>query len=518
MNIFIFFLAYFLVSSASAIDLCSKLESVFGLKKDAVEILRASQLEALNNDPNSFCNNNMLRSYLEEKSKNKTQISKMSDQEVRDAAKIMNDKERSRGFTSLPLVKDKEGVAATAIMLPEGGSLFKDGKKETLASVIQEAEKVINSDPCKYHNQTGQSFAEVIHDSGLSPQDYMKMMDKALIFGPAIICSEITGVTQALSCSNAFKRMTDKMKQRGNPPRTSMPELLDKIINSGQFDHGLKIAASKIIAKAKHPNEIKADLFTDVRDSFQEAGYSENEATQLTFETLGMIATAGPALKDRLHDLAFDGDRWPTVTALTTIASLTPYLDYYSSVQKRNLYSFPPGISGQCDTSKSYYFWMAAYLARAETLEGTPPEAAAGAAYSAAKAYHVVGNLTDRPGASALFKEDTFSPESNINRVDLAYASAGALYGAGINTKNPINVDNGIARSIEKSVVAPKLSKAEAIEATKPFYAYGYYKFKSMFAPNEIFEAQSKGRNFEASAQAPFTQNTFKPSPKIQCK
>lgn len=498
-------------STANASDTCTKSDIISGTRKESAEITRIAQLEALRTNANSFCNYNKLRSDLENyptqpsQALGKSIVRQMSDKDVLKTDQAMDTANDTDGYTgvfeSVPLESYRQGVARDNIVMPssEGGMGAPNGKN--FQQVLDKAEAVINSNPCGLSDQKGsQTFADLKTDNGLDsisgdPTDSLlaKAVEKITPVAAAGACYELTSISQISSCSKSVMKMQNKMRQRDS--FTSMPDLLDKIVNSGAFDKGLQIAAKKIIENARHSDQVKSDAFTDIKESFQQAGYSVKAAEQMTFETLGMISTAGPSLGRSFSDLSFPKDRWPTVTSLTAIASLTQYLDFHTA-KNGHVYSFPPGVKGSCDTSKSYYFWMAAYLSRSAAQEGAAPATASAAAYTACKGYHVLGNLTNRRGSSDFFTEDTFSPESNVNRADLAYASSGALYGAGVDLKTPLSIDDGIAISIQNSKVSPALTEANAEKAASPFRGFGYYKFKDMFAPNEIYESQEKDRDF----------------------
>jgi len=485
------------------------------LKTASYEILKTAQLTELEADPNKFCNKNMLLRYVEANPNSFDNTRAMSYEDIEASANSTLDQKSSGGFVSIPILNDKQGVA-TAGILYDKDSNFWSTKKKSFSEVLAGAEMIINSDPCSFPKHKGQKITDVIRDKGLSPV-YSTAMEAAKTVAPVAVCAELVAIKNSFGCAGAFNRMADSMIQKGNPPLTSMPELLNEVLNSKKYDKGLKIAANKIINMAQNPETISTDLFTELKNSFKESGYTDAISEKMTFDTLGMIATAGPALNIRINKLEFAGDRWPTVAALTSIASLAPYLDYHAS-KKGSLYSFPPGITGQCDTSKSYHFWMAAYLARSEAAAGTSPDSAASAAYSAAKMYHVVGNLTNRGGAGRLLMHDTLSPVANIIRADLSYASAGALFGAGIDTKTPINVDKGISVSISKSEDVWKLSLEEAINEIKPIRFFGYNKFKDKFAPNEIFKTQVYGKKFKPLTKSPVANQTADVrTPNSQC-
>lgn len=477
---------------------------------DDAEVMRKTQLQLLQINANNFCNSIKLRSYVEDSTKNKSLVRQMSDSDVIKLAMQLEAKDGTQDssysfggdFETIPLVDIRSGMARDNILLPGLDSRGLDNTT-SLQKALDMAVQAMDSSPCLLQDHVGgESFEELKADSGLdvisgddsadeTPME--KMVAKLMPTAVASVCAELAPLQDSFACSKAVLHMQDKMRQRDN--LISMPDLLDKIINSGAFDQGLKLAANIIIANARHPDQVKSNLFADIKTAFQQAGYNAVTAEEMTFDVLGMVATGGPAMSARLGQLNFSHDRWPVVTALTVVASLPQYIDFYTG-QEGHIYSLPAGVIGSCDTSKTYYFWMSAYLARSAAQEGLPPQTAAVAAYSACKGYHVFGNMTNRDG-SELFTEDTFSPESDVNRVDLVYASSGALFGAGMDLSKPLSVDSGLAVSIQNSKFSPAMTDGDAQKESSSIAGrFGYSIFLSKFAVNTVFKYQAQGRSF----------------------
>ena len=469
------------------------------------EIEKVNEIQKLEKDPRLFCDNNMLRRHLNASSK-KFDSNIVSDSDLLEIVEKQYEEEEKggldRGFLALPFKKKAELMGKSHILLPNDfGFVGSDSQLEKLSlmQTLEETEKTINENPCKLPDHSGTDLDEIKRNRGVLPLEESTITSMGKTAGTLYTCGELVSLTHINSCKNSMQKIINRVAQRGGartPPLTSMPELLDKVINSGQFDKGLKIAAKKIIHKVKNPEKIESDIFTDLKSSFKEAGYSDSISEQLSFETLGLISTAGPALNIRLNKIAFKKDRWPTVTALTAIASLLPALDFHSA-KKGKPYSFPPGVKANCNTSKSYHFWQTAYQSRKELMEGASPESASAAAFNVSKLYHVTGNLTNRAGASTLFLHPSISPVSNIVRADLSYASAGALYGAGLQHDEPIDIDKGISELINSTPMLPKLSSKESESAVSPVKGFGYFRFKEQFKPDVVYRAHSEGKEFK---------------------
>ena len=177
------------------------------------------------------------------------------------------------------------------------------------------------------------------------------------------------------------------------------------------------------------------------------------------------------------------------------------------------MYSLPPGVTATCDTSKSYHFWMNAYLSRDSVLAGHSPQGAAAAAYSLSKLYPIFGNLTNR-SMGAIFKHPTFSPATQIVRADLAYATAGALYGA--NIKGAINIDQGISTLIDNSRIVSGLGLDQLRETVNMSNFYGYSRFGTMFSPNSFYNSIPK--EFSPVKKAQFSQQIVNKLKPLNCR
>lgn len=493
-------LIIFFSSYAEAIDgnSCDARSPVHYFSNSMEDIIKSYESLTFKTDPKKFCDNGMLRRFLEANTKNKDEIANMSDaQVIQKANELANKDGGGGGFMSLPIQKYAEEVVKGGILLVNNNGVFSnfDSNKKTLNQIIDEAQITINSDPCIHPKHDGANLKLFVDKSGVKPYDDNFIISAAEKMGPTVLCAELVSILKSTSCGRSFNNVVDSLKQRGSPPLTSMPKLLDSIVNSGKFDSGLKVAANKLIAKIKNPNQIQSDIFTDLKESFIQSGSNPSDAEDMAFKTLGMIGTAGAALNIRLNKIEFQGNRWPTVTALSTISALIPLLDFYSSKNGGKIYSFPNNVEVKCNTSKSYHFWMAAYLARVEVQSGQAPEIAAAAAFSSSKIYHVVGNLTNRWGAGAFFSHRPFSPATNIVRADLSYASAGAIFGAG--AQQGIDIDEGITMLMNKSSILQRLTKEEILNEVKPTNFFGYGRFKKIFAPNEVFQSQIANKTFK---------------------
>ena len=122
------------------------------------------------------------------------------------------------------------------------------------------------------------------------------------------------------------------------------------------------------------------------------------------------------------------------------------------------LYSWPNGVSGFCNTQKSYHFWMAAYLSRELSKQGFNSESSMLGTYTAAIGYQLnrdQGRVAEKSKnySENVIVRSVFDPVINIIRADLAYAAAGARYGSqyGRGNVKSISIDKSLINMIEHS-------------------------------------------------------------------
>lgn len=290
-----------------------------------------------------------------------------------------------------------------------------------------------------------------------------------------------------LACGHALKRAVEMASI--SSANYSFPDLYRKVLTDPSYDRGLIDAALLLTGRAEAKDANGADLFSDLKTSFQTTGDSEKAAEEKAWDIVGLIGTGGANLGWRVMGLNAERENTQSAVALTAIASLAPLLDSYSGKGK-HIYSYPRSVKTTCDMGKSYHFWLTAYLARRLAQEGTDPKVASLAAFTAQKGYEMFSKTQGRYPHLVL-SSDLFSYYPNTIRTDLAFSAAGAIYGA----KSPrgrepkLNVDEGIRRNVRGAWPVVKLTeqKAKSLSAMKyaalfwavinPNAAYHYYEW-----------------------------------------
>lgn len=514
---------YFLSTTAHASPTCGTPQQTKNPALFAQQLLKAAKVNEATVDTKKFCDSEITKRFIN----SKTPVGVKSDDwsQVEIAKKLQEYKDSSGGFMSLPTLESRSETAKQSILLPQTiavGMGNPDNYGMSFAEVLQKAEAGLKGSPCEFPEQAGPTADELIAESGLgydreapapfelslkvlrnAPQLISQWSEKAAFdtakkLGPIVLCAELVSTPESFRCGKAVESIEKTMRQR--QMTTSAPELIKEVLISGAYDKALKKVALKMIDYSRDPKKISGDIFTELKTRFIESGAHAAQAEDMAFKTLGLIATGGAALYNRLSHVRLASDRRTVQTALTTIAALLPVVDFQAQSNGKKLYSFPPQVKVTCDTSKSYHFWMAAYLAREQANAGNSIQVSATAAYTSAKTYHVLGNLTNRrPGT--IFMHGSYAAVSNVIRADLSYSAAGAFFGASSSSENAIDIDEGIRTSLEESDVKPALSAEEAANVSGVIKRFGYGEFKERLAPNKIFTHMRDSNQFSSVAK-----------------
>ncbi len=268
----------------------------------------------------------------------------------------------------------------------------------------------------------------------------------------------------------------------------TQPQLYREFLNDTTYTDGLRRAALKVLDKAAS-GASSGDLFSDLRASFAESGFSAERADDATWKTLALLATGGPNTGRRTLHMRAAPEVFSTKVSLSVLSTLAPYLDSLS-IASGHPYSYPPDVHTTCDTGKPYHFWLTAYLARSLVREGTSPRAAAAAAFLGEKGYQMMSESETRDPRQP-FREPFLAAYSNSVRMDLAVASAGAAYGAGAEAPD---IDEGVRRVVLASEPLPRLGSREASLLFDVPPAFGL-AWEHLMAPDEafhLFESQLK--------------------------
>jgi len=196
------------------------------------------------------------------------------------------------------------------------------------------------------------------------------------------------------------------------------------------------------------------------------------------WNVLAVLASRGANFY-KLFEYASKKD-FRTIAALGVIASASLYFDSLSP----NLFSFPRGVQVNCDSGKSYHFWMSAYLARRFGSKW--------AAYITDVGYQMKSKTEFRDPNRA-FTEAWDSSANQKIRLDLAYSAAGAEYGEFEREKHLgeqapksdfyFDVDASLDRLETSSERLAPVSKADAADLWNDFGVPAFYRWNRIFHP-----------------------------------
>lgn len=240
--------------------------------------------------------------------------------------------------------------------------------------------------------------------------------------------------------------------------------LVEEKINDPVFASGALRAAIHVetrIEATEHglknrDDDPTGDLLTDLTAGFREVTQTDDEALNGAFQLLALYSTHGPISHDFLRPL-ITRENYPLFYALSVIGTGMTVLNSKTALNLQQ-YSYPLAVHGGCDNGKPYHFWMAAYLARESLKKYGNPKAATLASYLAEAGYQFqTTTLGHVPGK--WFTLPCRSIENDRIRLDLAWAAAGAYYGA---TGNEISADDVLTLSLKSIKCDPPISEAES--------------------------------------------------------
>ena len=315
----------------------------------------------------------------------------------------------------------------------------------------------------------------------------------------SVLCGYFDPI-RAIRCGDILGKIYQFMRPLDGGPNGKIAiaaiPILDSFLNRKNITVPLANAAVKGLRKMKLLMGGRSGalhdyggLYGDIYSSFREANFSESESADLTWETLGVISTRGP--NTAFLAPYYRKDQYYLFLAVEVLSKIPLVIDSFLAKSGKS-YSLPYFFTTRCNYGKSYHFWMAAYLARKHRAEGV--RAAADAGYLSDVTYQMV-SMTDGRDPVRPFREVWDSSTSNKMRIDLAFAAAGAWFGAAAGTiqKNSIAID--IDRAIERIHFAaehlrPIVLKEGTTLQTDPLLARRWFKLFSPATPMRVIREQ----------------------------
>lgn len=300
-----------------------------------------------------------------------------------------------------------------------------------------------------------------------------------------LICAEYTPF-HSKKCAKALEIVIKEMTPRENI--MILPTVAEVLSNPTYVDGAAK-AALKVMKRIKE-NDLNGNLMKDIVESYKDSGLSEDHAKEHAWNLIAVWASRGPNIYG-LTSRFLSEKNIQTLAALDVISSAIPYLDELALQNGKNPYSYPPQVKTKCSYGKSYHFWMSAFIARKAAIETGDPKAAKVAAYLSEIGYQMKSGTTGRDPNHA-FMIDHLDEDNNKMRIDVAFGSAGAVYGANDykrKSDKTLDVDNALKVMIKKSKDKPILDKKEAEEKWSGLGIKGYLRWKKIIAPDAALKS-----------------------------
>jgi hypothetical protein len=270
-----------------------------------------------------------------------------------------------------------------------------------------------HTDRLKATLQTASAPEDVTHPVS-SDLETMKQL------GPSWVC----GISGSLGCKDALLSAISLMgtmtyalpNDTLNVGMISLPNEFTDYMTNPTFIIPMQNLVQTLrvkVASFEHSSANEAgDLFEDVRAAFTKNGVSESDAENYAWEVLGLYSTRGTSMTV-LYDVA-DSENAFVVADLGRVASMISYLDG-ASYGSGKPYSIPPVIKSQCDYTRPYHFWLAAYLSRLLLQDGYAPKDVFQAVHGIEVLYEEFGNIpgqvntTTKVSASDVVKQEEHS-------------------------------------------------------------------------------------------------------------
>lgn len=260
-----------------------------------------------------------------------------------------------------------------------------------------------------------------------------------------------------------------------------------------ELDRGLAMAAAEMETLVG-TQRVSADsnVFTVLENSFRKSGMTIEKANDSAWLILGIIGSSGPNALGYANMIELLPSKPSSKgLALGLIASSMTYLDYLKLERGLPMFSYPANVKTTCDTAKPYHFWLSAFLAR--QLAGKqqiPRNTAMRTTFLAQQGYQIKRNLfiaTGRNGISGVYARENYDPVHQVIRADLAYAAAGAFYGAYSGTSmgsKVIDVNQSLVNLLKNSNAVDPVKAGQSIDLLE-----SYSRFNKLFSPDSAFQS-----------------------------
>lgn len=307
---------------------------------------------------------------------------------------------------------------------------------------------------------------------------------KTIKFGAPVLCKNISCLFGVWDVVNFTHPKVTSYHQ--NFFAVSFAKQLFEILAGPTYQKGLALNSLKILHHIEQlQNNPDYDFsyqhfYTDLLDSFLEAGFSSEDANNKTMDILGLYGSRGASIQFLENFTNEDNLNISLMLHFNFVA--ISYLDNYKKKYGNHLYSLPKEITTTCDFGKPYHFWMSAYLTHKLKRKNIPKSSLRGA--------HLVGNLYEavndmtfgrRRDLLVPFRDPIYSISNNSIRAGISYRDLGGLWAI---NRQPLNLDDAFYSLLKatKKLSPKKINRL----LRRPSYNRIYKAWKKMFNSDQL--------------------------------
>jgi hypothetical protein len=300
------------------------------------------------------------------------------------------------------------------------------------------------------------------------------------------------GLTTVASCEQGMSSILAEMTPKAGD--YVLLGTIKEVLHDPIYAEGARRTALKVMDRVESTAPTAGHLFDDMYQSFREEGLDAESAKEHTWNLLAVASSEGSNTSVYLDgikpDESMDAKKQAilciSIGVITTGSSVLDHRTFSSG----HPYSYPADVESTCDNGKPYHFWMTAYWARRLKRELGSAEAARSAAWLSEQGYQMRSTSFGRDPSRA-FQVESFDPQNNAIRMDLAVAAAAAVYGASSDSSklpDHLNIDQGLRELIINSKPQERLNKQDADGEWNSWMGVrGYRRWDSLFAPDSAF-------------------------------
>jgi hypothetical protein len=309
-------------------------------------------------------------------------------------------------------------------------------------------------------------------------QDLKKMIKLA-----PLLCADQGAITDSFACVDAIKKVVAVMAPVGD---VTLFNLLKKIFLDVRYSNAAIHLATTIETKILLGGQPSGDLLTDAIASTRASGFG-SQSEDAAFEILAFYSSNGPNSAGYTHTWT-SKENAGFYYGLTVLGTGITVLNS-RSMSSGHPYSYPPSVASTCDNGKPYHFWMTAYLARLLTHDMAHPRSVRTAVYITSVGYQMMSTSSGRD-PSLPYKLKSDAPQNQKIRMDLAYAAAGAEFGALAGSRTlkatestTISVDQSLRNLLKNAAPLSALTEEEVQDLWSGTGISAYRRWMKIFNP-----------------------------------